>query len=121
MTLQSVAFNLNVDTKQADQQLDALLVACIVSGATSKDEAVIVFAGGDSAKAAEEAGADPLAPMTIQRSVWLVRLDVAIATPNMMPKVGRWSGHVVLGLNAKPEDWYSYDGRCQGTTPRLVK
>ena len=50
-----VAFNLNVDTKQADQQLRG---AVVLPNGTGKDQTVIVFAEGDNAKAAEEAGAD---------------------------------------------------------------
>ena len=50
-----VAFNLNVDTKQADQQLRG---AVVLPNGTGKDQTVIVFANGENAKAAQEAGAD---------------------------------------------------------------
>ena len=49
-----VAFKLNVDTKQADQQLRG---AVVLPNGTGKDQTVIVFAKGDKAKEAEEAGA----------------------------------------------------------------
>ena len=83
-----VAFNLNVDTKQADQQLRG---AVVLPNGTGKDQTVIVFAEGDNAKAAEEAGADFVGSDDLVEKIqdgWL-DFDVAIATPNMMPKVGR--------------------------------
>ena len=50
-----IAFNLNVDTRQADQQLRG---AVVLPNGTGKDQTVVVFAQGDKAKEAEEAGAD---------------------------------------------------------------
>lgn len=83
-----VAFKLNVDTKQADQQLRG---AVVLPNGTGKDQTVIVFAKGDNAKAAKDAGADFVGDTDLADKIqdgWL-DFDVAIATPDMMPVVGR--------------------------------
>jgi len=83
-----VAFKLNVDTKQADQQLRG---AVVLPNGTGKDQTVIVFAKGDKAKEAEEAGADFVGETDLVQKIqdgWL-DFDVAIATPDMMAQVGR--------------------------------
>ncbi|MBU7444673.1 50S ribosomal protein L1 [Lactiplantibacillus plantarum] len=83
-----VAFKLNVDTKQADQQLRG---AVVLPNGTGKDQTVIVFAKGDKAKEAEEASADFVGETDLVQKIqdgWL-DFDVAIATPDMMAQVGR--------------------------------
>ncbi|MCT3583981.1 50S ribosomal protein L1 [Levilactobacillus brevis] len=83
-----VAFKLNVDTKQADQQLRGALV---LPNGTGKETTAIVFAKGDQAKAAEAAGADVVGEQDLVERIqdgWL-DFDVAIATPDMMAQVGR--------------------------------
>ena len=83
-----VAFNLNVDTKQADQQLRG---AVVLPNGTGKDQPVIVSAKGENAQAAQEAGADFVGDIDLVEKIqdgWL-DFDVAIATPDMMPQVGR--------------------------------
>ncbi|GLB47172.1 50S ribosomal protein L1 [Philodulcilactobacillus myokoensis] len=84
----SVVFNLNVDTKQADQQLRG---AVVLPNGTGKKQTVIVFAKGDKAKDAKAAGADYVGSDDLAQKIqdgWL-DFDVAIATPDMMPQVGR--------------------------------
>lgn len=83
-----IAFNLNVDTRQADQQLRG---AVVLPNGTGKDQTVVVFAQGDKAKEAEAAGADVVGDADLIKRIqdgWL-DFDVAIATPDMMAQVGR--------------------------------
>lgn len=83
-----VVFNLNVDTRQADQQLRG---AVVLPNGTGKDKKVIVFAQGDKAKEAEATGADVVGAADLVAQIqggWL-DFDTAIATPDMMAQVGR--------------------------------
>ena len=82
------AFKLNVDTKQADQQLRG---AIVLPNGTGKDQKVIVFAKGPKAQEAKDAGADVVGNDDLVGQIqdgWL-DFDVAIATPDMMAQVGR--------------------------------
>ena len=83
-----VVFKLNVDTRQADQQLRG---AVVLPNGTGKDKKVIVFAQGDKAKEAEAAGADVVGAAALVAQIqggWM-DFDTAIATPDMMAQVGR--------------------------------
>lgn len=83
-----VAYRLNVDPKQADQQIRG---AVVLPNGTGKTAKVIVFAQGDQAKAAEDAGADVVGAEDLVQKIqdgWL-DFDVAVATPPMMAQVGR--------------------------------
>lgn len=83
-----IAFKLNLDTKQADQQLRG---AMVLPNGTGKTQRVIVFARGDQAQAAKDAGADEVGDADLVQKIsdgWL-DFDVAIATPDMMAQVGR--------------------------------
>ncbi|HJJ12179.1 MAG TPA: 50S ribosomal protein L1 [Clostridiaceae bacterium] len=80
---------LGVDSKHAEQQVRGTVVLPNGTGKTLK---VLVFAKGDKAKEAEEAGADfvgaeELIPK-IEKENWF-DYDVIVATPNMMAVVGR--------------------------------
>ena len=80
---------LGVDSKQADQQVRGTVVLPNGTGKTLK---VLVFAKGDKAKEAEEAGADfvgaeELVPK-IEKENWF-DYDVIVATPDMMGVIGR--------------------------------
>ncbi|KRN99227.1 50S ribosomal protein L1 [Companilactobacillus kimchiensis] len=83
-----VAVNLDVDPKQADQQIRG---AIVLPNGTGKTQKVIVFAEGQQAKDAEAAGADVVGSDDLVEKIqdgWL-DFDVAVATPVMMAKVGR--------------------------------
>ncbi|PMD68354.1 50S ribosomal protein L1 [Companilactobacillus nuruki] len=83
-----VAVNLDVDPKQADQQIRG---AIVLPNGTGKTQKVIVFAEGQQAKDAEAAGADIVGSDDLVEKIqdgWL-DFDVAVATPPMMAKVGR--------------------------------
>ena len=80
---------LGVDSKHADQQVRGTVVLPHGTGKTKK---VLVFAKGDKAKEAEEAGADyvgaeDLVPK-IEKENWF-DYDVIVATPDMMGVIGR--------------------------------
>ena len=83
-----VHVRLGVDSRHADQQVRG---AVILPHGTGKTVRVAVFAKGDDAKAAEEAGADYAGEeyaQKIQSEGWM-DFDVVIATPDMMGLVGR--------------------------------
>ena len=83
-----VAMRLSVDPRKADQ-----LVRGTVSlpNGTGKDVRVAVFAEGEKATEAEQAGADIVGTEQLLEAVNAGNLDfdVAIATPDQMAKVGR--------------------------------
>src|SRR5512147_1436892 len=84
-----VHMRLGVDPRHADQQVRDVVV---LPNGLGKTVRVLVFAQGDGATAARTAGADVVADddETIARiqGGW-TDFDVAIATPDMMGKVGR--------------------------------
>lgn len=84
-----VHVKLGVDSRHADQQVRG---AIVLPHGTGKKVRVLVFAKGEKAKEAEEAGADfvgaeELIPK-IQNENWF-EYDVVVATPDMMGVVGR--------------------------------
>ncbi len=83
-----VDFRLNIDTRQADQQLRGTVSLPNGSG---KQVRVAVFAEGAAATAAKEAGADLVGTDDIitQIEAGEFNFDAAIATPDQMGKVGR--------------------------------
>ena len=84
-----VAMNLNLDVKQADQQLRG---AIVLPKGTGKEVKILVIAKGDQAKAAKEAGADFVGEGElidkIDKENWF-DFDTLIATPDMMPALGK--------------------------------
>lgn len=83
-----VCTHLGVNPRHADQQVRGTVV---LPHGTGKKVRVLVFAVGDKAREAEEAGADIVGADELVQKVqggWL-DFDAAIATPDMMAKVGR--------------------------------
>lgn len=80
---------LGVDPRHADQQVRG---AVVLPHGTGKNVRVLVFAKGDKAKEAQEAGAEYVGEAElaekIQKENWF-DFDVVIATPDMMGVVGR--------------------------------
>lgn len=82
------AVKLGVDPRHADQQVRGTVVLPHGTGKTKK---VLVFAKGEKAKEAEEAGADFVGAEELAEKIqggWL-DFDVAIATPDMMGVAGK--------------------------------
>ena len=84
-----VHIKLGVDSRHADQQVRG---AVVLPHGTGKKVRILVFAKGDKAKEAEEAGADFVGAedmvAKIQGENWF-DYDVVVATPDMMGVVGR--------------------------------
>lgn len=83
-----IAVKLNLDPRQADQQIRGAIVLPHGTGVTRK---VLVFAKGEKAKDAEAAGADFVGADDLVAKIqggWF-GFDVAIATPDMMGVVGK--------------------------------
>ncbi len=84
-----LVLRLNLDTKKADQQLRG---AIVLPNGTGKSKKVLVIAKGDAAKAAKEAGADYVGDQDMLDKIanenWF-DFDVIIATPDMMPSLGK--------------------------------
>jgi large subunit ribosomal protein L1 len=82
-----IAVRLGVDPRHADQVVRGTVV---LPHGTGKTLRVLVFAQGDKAKEAEEAGADHFGIEYVQKvkDGWL-DFDVAVATPDVMGQVGQ--------------------------------
>jgi len=83
-----VAFKLGVDPRKADQMLRSTVS---LPAGTGKDVRVAVFAAGDAANEAREAGADIVGSDDLVERVQggFLDFDVAIATPDLMGQVGK--------------------------------
>lgn len=82
-----IAMRLGVDPKQADQIVRGSIV---LPHGIGKSQRVIVFAKGDLADAAQEAGADEVGQEELAQRIkdgWL-EFDACIASPDMMGVVG---------------------------------
>lgn len=95
-----IAVNLGVDPRHADQMVRG--VVSLPSG-TGRDVRVAVFARGDKAEEAKAAGADIVGAEDLVEKVQAgeINFDRCIATPDMMPLVGRL-GKVLGPRNMMP-------------------
>ncbi|NUN12714.1 MAG: 50S ribosomal protein L1 [Myxococcales bacterium] len=83
-----IAVKLGVNPRHADQMVRG---ACVLPHGTGKTARVVVFAKGEKAKEAEDAGADRVGGDDLVEDIkngWL-EFDKAIATPDMMGAVGK--------------------------------
>jgi len=83
-----IALRLGVDPRKADQMVRGTVA--LPSG-TGKDVRVAVFATGEAAQEARDAGADLVGADDLAAEIEKgnFNFDIAIATPDMMPLVGR--------------------------------
>ena len=83
-----VHFRLGLNVRHADEQLRGTLM---LPHGTGKDAKVAVFAEGEKAKEAQDAGADIVGSADLAKRVeeGFTEFDVAIATPDQMGNVGK--------------------------------
>jgi large subunit ribosomal protein L1 len=83
-----VHFRLGLNVRHADEQLRGTLM---LPHGTGKEARVAVFAEGEKAKEAQEAGADVVGSADLAKRVeeGFTDFDVAVATPDQMANVGK--------------------------------
>lgn len=95
-----VAVHLGVDPKKQDQAVRGVVV---MPHGTGKTKRVLVFAKGEKAKEAENAGADFVGDQDLINKIqqgWF-EFDVCVATPDMMSEVGKL-GRLLGGKGLMP-------------------
>lgn len=83
-----VHIKLGIDSRHADQQVRGTIV---LPNGTGREKRAVVFAQGDKAREAEQAGADVVGGEDLAEKIqggWL-DFDAAVATPDMMSVVGK--------------------------------
>ncbi|MFN2609984.1 MAG: 50S ribosomal protein L1, partial [Actinomycetota bacterium] len=96
-----LSMKLGLDVRKADQQIRGTVNLPHGSG---KKVRVIVFAQAEKAREARDAGADEVGDKDLAERIekgWM-DFDVAIATPDMMPVVGKL-GRILRGLTPNPK------------------
>jgi large subunit ribosomal protein L1 len=93
---------LGVDPKKSDQNVRGTVLLPHGTGRTVR---VIAFAKGDKAKEAEAAGADIVGDQDLIDRVkaGFTEFDVAVATPEMMPQIGKELGRVLAQKMPNPK------------------
>ncbi len=113
-----VHMRMGLDPKQADQQVRA---AVVMPAGLGKTVRVIVFAEGEGARIAKEAGADYVADDEMMKKIqegW-TDFDVSIAVPEMMGKVGRLGR--ILGTRGLMPNPKAGTVAPAADLPRLIK
>jgi large subunit ribosomal protein L1 len=97
-----IHIKLGVDPKKSDQNVRGTVNLPHGTGRTVR---VIAFARGDAAKAAEAAGADVVGEADLIERVkgGLADFDVAVATPDMMPSIGKELGRILAQKMPNPK------------------
>ena len=113
-----VHMRMGLDPKQADQQVRA---AVVMPAGLGKHVRVMVFAEGEGARLAKEAGADYVADDEMLKKIqegW-TDFDVSIAVPEMMGKVGRLGR--ILGTRGLMPNPKAGTVAPANDLPRLIK
>jgi large subunit ribosomal protein L1 len=97
-----VHIKLGVDPKKSDQNVRGTVN---LPHGTGRVVRVIAFARGDAAKAAQEAGADVVGEADLIERVkgGFADFDVAVATPDMMPSIGKELGRILAQKMPNPK------------------
>ena len=110
-----------LNVRHAEQQLRGTIS---LPHGLGKEMTVAVFAKGDKAREAEEAGADVVGAEDLAKRVegGFTDFDVAIATPDMMPVVGKLGRDPrPAGQDAEPEgrarSRWTWPRRCRSRRP----
>ncbi len=114
-----VHIRLGVDPRQSDQQVRGV---CLMPGGLGKTVRILVFAEGEGARAAQEAGADYV--ISEDEGYQRIRdgwtdFDVAMAVPEVMSKVGRLGK--VLGTRGLMPNPKAGTVAPAGDIPRLIR
>ena len=117
-----IHMRMGLDPRHADQQVRGL---AMLPNGTGKQVRVLVFAQGEGATLAEQSGADFVGADDIIKRIeggW-VEFDTAIATPEMMSKIGKLGrilGRRGLMPNPRSGTWWS-NPTFQGHRPTHVR
>ncbi|MEA2786710.1 MAG: large subunit ribosomal protein [Candidatus Eremiobacteraeota bacterium] len=97
-----IHIKLGVDPKKSDQNVRGTVN---LPHGTGRVVRVIAFARGDAARAAQEAGADVVGEADLIERVkgGFTEFDVAVATPDMMPAIGKELGRLLAQKMPNPK------------------
>ena len=97
-----IHIKLGVDPKKSDQNVRGTVN---LPHGTGRVVRVIAFARGDAARAAQEAGADVVGEADLIERVkgGFADFDVAVATPDMMPSIGKELGRILAQKMPNPK------------------